>query len=293
MASGLTATPDATENPPSVALRRHLPPEGGDHGGATPQASVHPSLKGKGDRGKGFPDDTESRFCRTELLFGPDGMEKLSKARVAVFGLGGVGGYAAEALVRSGVGTLDLIDHDRVSESNLNRQILATADTIGRYKADVARERALSINPDAIVTAYKVFYAPDTAGRFDFTRYDYVVDAIDTVTAKLALAQRAYASGVPLISCMGTGNKLYPGMLEVSDIYQTSICPLARVMRKELRKRGIPRLKVVWSREEPLTPKQGGPVRDSGRPAPGSTAFVPAAAGIMLAAEVVRDLLAR
>ena len=277
MASGLTVMPDAT----SVALRRH--------DDATPQTSVPPSLKGKGD----IPaaPDTESRFCRTELLFGSDGMEKLSKARVAVFGLGGVGGYAAEALIRSGVGTLDLIDHDRVTESNLNRQILATAETIGRYKADVARERALSINPDAVVTAHKVFYAPDT--EFDFTRYDYVADAIDTVTAKLSLAQRAYASGVPLISCMGTGNKLYPGMLEVSDIYETSVCPLARVMRKELRKRGVPRLKVVWSREEPLTPKQGGPVRDSGRPAPGSTAFVPAAAGIMLAAEVTRDLLSR
>ena len=235
--------------------------------------------------------DTESRFSRTELLFGRDGMDKLSRARVAVFGLGGVGGYAAEALVRSGVGTLDFIDHDRIAESNLNRQILATADTIGRYKADVARERALSINPDAVVTAYKVFYTPETAAQFDFTCYDYIVDAIDTVTAKLALAETAYALGVPLISSMGTGNKLCPAMLEVSDIYETSVCPLARVMRKELRKRGVPRLKVVWSREEPLPTPPDAPLRDSGRPAPGSTAFVPAAAGLMLASEVVRDLL--
>ena len=250
-------------------MRRHLPPKGGDKD----------------------ENASEGRFSRTELLFGRDGMETLSRARVAVFGLGGVGGYAAEALVRSGVGTLDLIDHDRIAESNLNRQILATAETIGRYKADVARERALSIHPGAVVTAYKVFYTPETAAQFDFTRYDYIVDAIDTVTAKLALAETAYALGVPLISSMGTGNKLNPAMLEVSDIYETSICPLARVMRKELRKRGIPRLKAVWSREEPLTPERGGPVRDSGRPAPGSTAFVPAAAGLMLAAEVVRDLL--
>ena len=235
--------------------------------------------------------DNESRFSRTELLFGREGMETLSRARVAVFGLGGVGGYAAEALVRSGVGTLDFIDHDRVAESNLNRQILATADTIGRYKADAARERALSINPDAVVTAHKVFYTPETAAQFDFTRYDYIVDAIDTVTAKLSLAETAYALGVPLISCMGTGNKLYPGMLEVSDVYETSVCPLARVMRKELRKRGVPRLKVVWSREEPAPTPPNAPLRDSGRPAPGSTAFVPAAAGLMLASEVVRDLL--
>ncbi|MBQ9493829.1 MAG: tRNA threonylcarbamoyladenosine dehydratase [Oscillibacter sp.] len=233
----------------------------------------------------------EGRFSRTELLFGRDGMERLSQARVAVFGLGGVGGYAAEALTRSGIGTLDFIDHDRVSESNLNRQILATADTIGRYKVDVARERALSINPDAVIYAYRVFYTPETAGQFDFTRYDYLIDAIDTVTGKLSLAEEAYRTGTPLISSMGTGNKRYPSMLEVSDIYETSVCPLARVMRKELRKRGIPRLKVVWSRETPLPLAYNAPERASGRPVPGSTAFVPAAAGLLLAAEVVRDLL--
>lgn len=232
-----------------------------------------------------------TRFSRTELLFGRDGMERLSRARVAVFGLGGVGGYAAEALVRSGVGTLDFIDHDRVDESNLNRQILATADTIGRYKADVARERALSVNPDAVVYALRVFYTPETAAHFDFTQYDYVIDAIDTVTGKLSLAETAYRTGTPIISCMGTGNKLYPSMLEVSDISETSVCPLARVMRKELKKRGIPRLKVVWSRETPLEPLQDAPARASGRPVPGSTAFVPGAAGLLLASEVVRELL--
>ena len=235
----------------------------------------------------------ESRFSRTELLFGRDGMERLSRARVAVFGLGGVGGYAAEALVRSGIGALDFADHDAVSESNLNRQILATADTIGRYKADVARERALSVNPDAVIRACRVFYGPDTAGQFDFTRYDYVIDAIDTVTGKLALAEEAYRTGTPIISCMGTGNKVCPSLLEVSDIYETSVCPLARVMRKELRKRGVPRLKAVWSRETPLELTGDAPSRASGRPVPGSTAFVPAAAGLLLASEVVRDLLSR
>lgn len=238
-----------------------------------------------------MPDNTESRFSRTELLFGRDGMEKLSRARVAVFGLGGVGGYAAEALVRSGVGALDFIDHDRVTESNLNRQILATFGTIGRRKADVARERALSINPDAVVTAHRVFYAPETAAQFDFALYDYVIDAIDTVTGKLALAEAAFAAGTPIVSSMGMGNKLRPELLQVSDIYETSVCPLARIMRKELRKRGIPRLKVVWSREEPLPPRPGGAETASGRPVPGSAAFVPAAAGLILAGEAVRDLL--
>ncbi|MBQ6987405.1 MAG: tRNA threonylcarbamoyladenosine dehydratase [Oscillibacter sp.] len=236
---------------------------------------------------------TEGRFSRTELLFGSGGMEKLSRARVAVFGLGGVGGYAAEALTRSGIGALDFVDHDLVSESNLNRQILATSDTVGRYKADVARERALSINPDATVHAHRVFYTPETAAQFDFSRYDYIVDAIDTVTGKLTIAEEAYRTGTPLVSSMGTGNKLRPSMLEVSDIYETSVCPLARVMRKELRRRGIPRLKVVWSREPPLESSADAPARASGRPVPGSTAFVPAAAGLLLASEVVRDLLSR
>lgn len=217
-------------------------------------------------------------------------MARLRRARVAVFGLGGVGGYAVEALVRSGIGALDLVDHDRVSESNLNRQILADCRTVGRYKADVARERALSINPDAQITAYRTFYAPDTSAQFDFSRYDYVIDAVDTVTAKLSLIEAAYQSGTPIVSAMGAGNKVHPELLEVSDIYETSVCPLARIMRKELRKRGIPRLKVVWSREAPLSPLERLWTA-SGKPIAGSTAFVPAAAGLLLAAEVTRDLL--
>lgn len=280
MASGLTAPPDAEMSGKVTEMKT----SDGVSNAPDMEALNAGQLNASGMK-------PESRFSRTELLFGRDGMERLSRARVAVFGLGGVGGYVAEALVRSGIGALAFVDHDRVTESNLNRQILATADAIGRYKADVARERALSVNPDAVVTAYRIFYTPETAAQFDFSRYDYVVDAIDTVTGKLTLVENAYATRTPIISCMGTGNKLYPSMLEVSDISETSVCPLARVMRKELRKRNIPRLKVVWSRETPLTPRPGGPLRDSGRPVPGSTAFVPAAAGLLLAAEVVRDLL--
>lgn len=234
------------------------------------------------------------QFSRTELLLGREGVERLARAHVAVFGLGGVGGYAAEALVRSGVGTLDLVDSDRVSLTNLNRQILATQKTLGRYKADVARERALEINPEAAVNARKVFYGPDTAGAFDFSQYDYVVDAIDTVTGKLALIQQALEAGTPVISCMGAGNKLDPTAFRVADIYETSVCPLARVMRKELKRRGVRRLKVVYSQEPPRNPEGtlyqeslAGEVR---RQVPGSVAFVPAAAGLILAGEVVRDL---
>ena len=234
------------------------------------------------------------QFSRTELLLGREGVERLARAHVAVFGLGGVGGYAAEALVRSGVGALDLIDSDRVSLTNLNRQILATHRTLGQYKADAARERALEINPEARVTARRVFYGPDTAGDFDFSQYDYVIDAIDTVTGKLALIQQALAAGTPIISCMGAGNKLDPTAFRVADIYETSVCPLARVMRKELKRRGIRRLKVVYSQEPPMEPEGAlyqeslaGEVR---RQVPGSNAFVPAAAGLILAGEVVRDL---
>ena len=234
------------------------------------------------------------QFSRTELLLGREGIERLARAHVAVFGLGGVGGYAAEALVRSGVGALDLIDSDRVSLTNLNRQILATHRTLGQYKADAARERALEINPEARVTARRVFYGPDTAGDFDFSQYDYVIDAIDTVTGKLALIQQALAAGTPIISCMGAGNKLDPTAFRVADIYETSVCPLARVMRKELKRRGIRRLKVVYSQEPPMEPEGAlyqeslaGEVR---RQVPGSNAFVPAAAGLILAGEVVRDL---
>lgn len=234
------------------------------------------------------------QFSRTELLLGREGMERLARAHVAVFGLGGVGGYTAEALVRSGVGTLDLVDSDRISLTNLNRQILATHRTLGQYKADAARERALEINPDAVINARKVFYGPDTAGEFDFSQYDYVVDAIDTVTGKLALIQQALEAGTSVISCMGAGNKLDPTAFRVADIYETSVCPLARVMRKELKRRGVKRLKVVYSREPPRGPEGTlyqesleGEVR---RQVPGSAAFVPAAAGLILAGEVVRDL---
>ena len=234
------------------------------------------------------------QFSRMELLLGREGMERLARARVAVFGLGGVGGYTVEALVRSGVGTLDLVDSDRVSLTNLNRQSLATHRTLGRYKADVARERALEINPEAVVHARRVFYGPDTAGEFDFSQYDYVVDAIDTVTGKLALIQQALEAGTRVISCMGAGNKMDPAAFRVADIYETSVCPLARVMRKELKRQGVRKLKVVYSRERPRNPEGElyqqsleGEVR---RQVPGSVAFVPAAAGLILAGEVVRDL---
>ena len=195
------------------------------------------------------------QFSRTELLLGREGIERLARSRVAVFGLGGVGGYTVEALVRSGVGTLDLIDSDRVSLTNLNRQILATRRTLGQYKADAARERVLEINPEAVVYAWKQFFGPDTAGVFDFSQYDYVVDAIDTVTGKLLLIQAALAAGTRVISCMGAGNKLDPTAFRVADIYETSVCPLARVMRKELKRRGIRKLKVVYSQEPPRNPE--------------------------------------
>lgn len=236
----------------------------------------------------------ESCFSRTELLLGREGMERLARTRVAVFGLGGVGGYTVEALARSGVGVLDLIDSDRVSLTNLNRQLLATRRTLGRFKADAARERVLEINPDAAVNVRKVFFGPDTAGAFDFSLYDYVVDAIDTVTGKLALIEQAQAAGTPVISCMGAGNKLDPTAFRVADIYETSVCPLARVMRKELKRRGIRRLKVVYSQEPPMEMEGAlyeetltGEVR---RQVPGSNAFVPSAAGLILAGEVVKDL---
>lgn len=235
------------------------------------------------------------QFSRTELLLGREGMERLARARVAVFGLGGVGGYAVEALARSGVGALELIDSDRVSLTNLNRQILATHETLGQYKADAARARVLSINPEAAVEARRVFYGPDTAGDFDFSGYDYVVDAIDTVTGKLALIQQAQAAGTRIISCMGAGNKLDPTAFRVADIYETSVCPLARVMRKELKRRGVRHLKVVYSQELPLE-MEGTLYQESlagenaRRQVPGSNAFVPAAAGLILAGEVVRDL---
>ena len=246
-----------------------------------------------------------NQFSRTQLLVGREAMERLFAARVAVFGIGGVGGYTVEALARSGVGTLDLIDDDKVCLTNLNRQIFATRKTVGKYKIDVARERILEINPDAVVNTYRTFYAPDTADQFDFTRYDYIVDAIDTVTGKLELIEQAHRCGTPIISSMGAGNKMEASAFEVADIYDTSICPLARVMRRELRRRGIPALKVVYSKEPAITPIEDmsiscrthcicppGTARKctQRRQVPGSNAFVPAAAGLILAGEVVKDL---
>ena len=225
---------------------------------------------------------------------GSDGMEKLKNARVAVFGVGGVGSYAVEALARSGIGAIDLIDDDVVSLSNINRQLIALHSTVGRAKVEVAAERIADINPDCTVRTYKTFYLPGTAERFDFTQYDYVIDAIDTVSGKIALAVQAREAGVPIISAMGAGNKLDPAAFEVTDIYKTSVCPLARVMRRELKKRGIKGLKVVYSREEAITPLEAAGEEASAhqkRQTPGSAAFVPSVAGLILAGEVVRDLI--
>jgi tRNA A37 threonylcarbamoyladenosine dehydratase len=246
-----------------------------------------------------------NQFSRTQLLFGQEGMEKLYHARVAVFGIGGVGGYTVEALARSGIGTLDLIDDDRVCLTNLNRQLHATRSTVGHYKVDVAEQRILEINPDAVVHTYKTFYAPQTADQFDFTQYDYVVDAIDTVTGKIELVEQAQKAGVPIISSMGAGNKLDPTAFEVADIYETSVCPLARIMRYELKRRGIRKLKVVYSKEPAMTPIDDmtiscrahcicppGTARKctQRRQVPGSNAFVPSVVGLIIAGEVVKDL---
>lgn len=249
-----------------------------------------------------------NQFSRTQLLFGKEAMERLYNARVAVFGVGGVGGYTVEALARSGIGTLDLIDDDKVCLTNLNRQILATRKTVGKYKVDVAEERIHDINPDAVVNTYKTFYMPDTADQFDFSQYDYVVDAIDTVKGKLELVMQAQATGTPIISCMGAGNKLDPTRFRVADIYKTSGCPLARVMRTALRKRGVKHLKVVYSDEIPTRPIEDMAIScrshcicppgakhkcTERRDIPGSTAFVPSVAGLIIAGEVVKDLAKR
>ena len=246
-----------------------------------------------------------NQFSRTQLLLGQEGMEKLFRARVAVFGIGGVGGYTVEALARSGVGTLDLIDDDKICLTNLNRQIFATRKTVGQYKVDIAEQRILEINPKAVVHTYKTFYTPQTAELFDFTQYDYVVDAIDTVTGKLELVEQAEKAGVPIISSMGAGNKMDPTAFEVADIYETSVCPLARVMRRELKRRGIKKLKVVYSKEPPMTPIDDmsiscrthcicppGTARKctQRRQVPGSNAFVPSVVGLIIAGEVVKDL---
>ena len=238
------------------------------------------------------------QFSRTELLLGSEAMEKLRNSRVAVFGIGGVGGYAVEALARSGVGALDLIDNDTVSLTNLNRQIIALHSTIGRYKVDVAAERIHDICPDTTVNTYNCFFLPETADMFDFTQYDYVIDAIDTVKGKLEIIKRADMAGTPVISCMGAGNKLDPTRFKVADIYKTSVCPLARVMRYELKRMGIKKLTVVYSEEPPSVPRgelknamlseqdESAPRRDI----PGSSAFVPSVAGLILAGEVIKQL---
>lgn len=263
-----------------------------------------------------------NQFLRTQLMFGKENMQRLADSRIAVFGVGGVGGYTVEALARSGVGTLDLIDDDKICLTNLNRQIYATRRTVGKYKVEVAKERILDINPDAAVHIYKTFYTPDTQEQFDFRQYDYVVDAIDTVTGKIALVLQAQEAGTPIISSMGAGNKINPAMFEVADIYQTSVCPLARVMRRELKKRGVKDLKVVYSKEKPISPAkdmESGGVADYAfspegdqeisrgtscicppetdrkctvrKDIPGSNAFVPPTVGLIIAGEVIKDLL--
>ena len=241
----------------------------------------------------------ESAFSRTEMLLGAEAMERLRQSRVAIFGLGGVGGYVLEALARSGVGQLVLIDNDEVSLSNLNRQILATRESIGRLKTDVAAERVRSINPDCRVETHALFYLPETRNEVSFTGLDYVVDAIDTVSGKLTIITEARAAGVPLICSLGTGNKLDPSRLRISDLYETQMDPLARIMRKECRKRGIDRLQVLWSDETPIVPDhhlaiqalaEGGSTR---RAIPGSSAFVPAAGGLLIASRVIRNLIGR
>ena len=231
-------------------------------------------------------------FSRTHILLGDAAMERLQNARVAIFGVGGVGGYTAEALARSGIGALDLIDSDTVSLTNINRQILATHSTVGKWKVEVARDRILDINPQAQVTVHPVFYTPETADQFDLRQYDYIVDAIDTVTGKLCLAERAFAAGTPIISCMGAGNKLCGTAFQVADISKTTVCPLARIMRKELKKRGISHMKVVFSTEEALTPvgAEAEAAAIGKRQIPGSTSYIPGIAGLLLAGEVIQDI---
>ncbi len=241
-----------------------------------------------------------NQFSRTELLLGKSSMERLSKCRVAVFGIGGVGGYVCEALARSGIGVFDLIDDDKVCLTNINRQIIATSKTVGRYKTDVMKERILDINPDAVVNTYQCFFLPENASDFPFDKYDYVVDAIDTVTAKIELVMQCQKTGVPIISSMGAGNKLDPTKFRVADIFKTQMDPLAKVMRRELKKRGVKKLKVVYSDEETVLPVEDMTESmadcESERPGtkrrsiPGSTAFVPSVAGLIIAGEVIKDL---
>lgn len=249
-----------------------------------------------------------NQFSRTQLLLGQPAMKKLSECRVAVFGIGGVGGFTCEALVRSGVGAFDLIDDDKVCLTNINRQIIATRSSIGKYKVDVMRERMLDINPDVQVREWKTFFLPENADEFPFEEYDYVVDAVDTVTAKIQLVMKANEHGVPVISCMGAGNKLDPTQFKVSDIYKTRYCPLAKVMRHEMKKRGVKKLKVVYSEEKALRPIEDMSIScrnhcvcppgtahkcTERRDIPGSTAFVPSVAGLIIAGEVIRDLTSK
>lgn len=246
-----------------------------------------------------------NQFSRTQLLLGKDAIDKLSNCRVAVFGIGGVGGYACEALIRSGVGHFDLIDDDRVCLTNLNRQIIATRKTMGQYKVDVMKERMLEINPNADITVHKCFFLPENADTFPFDKYDYIIDAVDTVSAKIELVMQAQKHNVPIISCMGAGNKLDGSQFRVADIYKTKVCPLARVMRTELRKRGVKKLKVVYSEEPPIRPLEDMTISCRAncvcppgtqrkctvrRDIPGSVAFVPAVAGLLIAGEVIKDL---
>lgn len=223
------------------------------------------------------------QFSRIEMLIGEENLAKLTNSHVAVFGIGGVGGYTVEALVRSGIGAIDIIDNDKVAESNLNRQIIALNSTIGKYKVDVAKERILDINPDIKINTHKIFYTPETSSQFDFAKYDYIVDAIDTVSGKIELVMQANQTQTPIISSMGAGNKMNPADFEVSDIYKTSVCPLAKVMRHELKKRKIKKLKVVYSKEPPI--------KQEGRRIPASNAFVPSTAGLIIASEVIKDLI--
>ncbi len=232
------------------------------------------------------------RLSRTEILIGTQALERLKSSRVCVFGVGGVGGYVVEALARSGVGAIDVVDNDQIAVSNLNRQIIALESTIGRDKVEVIRERIHDINPDIKVVTHKCFYLPETASQFDFTSFDYVVDAIDTVTAKIDIILKCTELGVPVISSMGTGNKLDPTQIDVTDIYKTDVDPLAKVMRRELKKRGIKKLKVVYSKEKPIAPQVDPElIKDGNRPAPGSSAFVPPVAGLVIAGEVIKDLI--
>lgn len=235
-----------------------------------------------------------NKFDRTKRLLGSDAMIKLNESHVAVFGIGGVGGHAVEALVRSGIGEITIVDSDEVAESNINRQLIATTKTVGRKKVEVMKEHLLEINPETVVHVYDCFFLPETKAQFDFSEYDYVIDAVDTVTAKLALVEACKEAGVPIVSSMGAGNKLDPTAFEVTDIYKTSVCPLAKVMRKELKARGIKKLKVVYSKEIPLEPiEDENFVSDETRrrrATPGSIAFVPSVAGLILAGEVVKDI---